>query len=270
MKGIRVDPATRTAVAQPGLWWRDYDRETQAFGLASPGGEISDTGIAGLTLGGGIGWLSRMHGLACDNLTAADVVTADGALVRASTTENSDLFWGLRGGGGNFGIVTSFEYRLHELGPMLAGMLVYTLDQAADALAFAQELASAAPREVSLEPVLLTAPPLPFLPESLHGKPVLALVVAYVGEVAAGERALERLRAYGRPAVDLIQPMPYTALQSMFDEGAPRGALWYVKSEWLRPLDAAAIETLVAATAEMPSAEAQIPLRLMGDPGRPG
>jgi FAD/FMN-containing dehydrogenase len=264
MKGIRVDPDTRRAVAQPGLWWGEYDRATQAFGLASPGGEISDTGVAGLTLGGGIGWLSRLYGLACDNLVAADVLTAEGDLVRASDEENPDLFWGLRGGGGNFGIVTSLEFALHEVGPITGGMVVYPLELADDVLAAIQAFAADASPAFSLDVALIVAPPAPFLPESLHGRPALAVVPAWIGPLDEGEQALRSLRQVGPPAADLVEPIPYLGLQSMFDDFAPRGARYYVKSEWLQPLGADARRALVDAAASITSPGSQILLRLMG------
>ncbi|HXG63467.1 MAG TPA: FAD-binding oxidoreductase, partial [Blastocatellia bacterium] len=208
MKGMRVDPARRTARAQPGLRLGDFDRETQAFGLATTMGIVSDTGLAGLTLGGGVGWLNGKYGLACDNLLAADVVTADGRFLTASASENEDLFWGLRGGSGNFGIVTSFEYQLHEVGPVLGGMVLYELGKAKEVLRFYDEFAHACPDELSLAALCVTAP---------DGNRVIAIAACYCGPLAEGERALAPLRGFDTPLADLIQPMSYVQMQSFFD-----------------------------------------------------
>jgi FAD/FMN-containing dehydrogenase len=202
MKGIRVDPGKRTARAEGGTRWGEFDRETQAFGLATTGGTNSDTGIAGLTLGGGLGWLAGKYGLACDNLLAADVVTADGRLLTASASENEDLFWGLRGGSGNFGIVTSFEYRLHRVGPLLAGMVVHPFERARDVLRLYSDFSRGIPDEVNTIGALLTAP---------EGFRVAAIAVCYNGPLEEGEKVLRPLREFGPPLVDQIGPMPYTA-----------------------------------------------------------
>jgi FAD/FMN-containing dehydrogenase len=188
MKGIRVDPAGRTVRAEPGLTIGEFDRETQAFGLATTMGVISTTGIAGLTLGGGMGWLIGEHGLACDNVTAMDVVTADGRLVTASNRDNEDLFWGMRGGGGNFGIVTSFEYRLHEVGPVLGGGVLYPVDKARDVLHFYRDFAATSPNELSTQIGRLT---------TLDGIPVIGVAGCYCGSLAEGEKALAPLRGFG-------------------------------------------------------------------------
>jgi FAD/FMN-containing dehydrogenase len=264
MKGVHVNPASRTAIAQPGLTWGELDHETQAFGLAVTGGEVSDTGIAGLTLGGGIGWLRRAHGLTSDNLLSVDLVTADGRLLHVSPDENEELYWGVRGGGGNFGVVTLFEYRLHPVGPLLAGMLLYPLDQAGDALRFTRDFAAEAPDEVVITIAFITAPPAPFVPEALHGQPTLAVVPCYVGELEDGERALAPLRAYGPPAADLVEPTPYVVLQRLIDETYPPGRHIYVKSEWLRTLDDAAIDVAVEAAGTFLGPLTQILLHQMG------
>ena len=206
MKGMRVDPVSRTSRAQPGLTWFDYDVETQAFGLASPGGTVSDTGIAGLTLGGGIGWLSGKHGLACDNLLSVDIVTADGQFRTASATENEDLFWGVRGGGGNFGVVTSFEYQLHPVGPVLAGLLVYSFDKAKETLKFYRDFSGSIPDEMNTLGGLMTLP---------DGTRAVGVLACYNGPIEAGERALRPLREFGPPLSDEIKPMAYTYLQTM-------------------------------------------------------
>jgi FAD/FMN-containing dehydrogenase len=245
MKGVHVDPAERTARAQAGLLWGDFDRETQAFGLAATGGIISHTGIAGLTLGGGLGWLMRKHGLAADNVLSADVVTADGELVRASARENSDLFWGLRGGGGNFGVVTSFQYGLHSVGPtVLAGVLLYPAAKAREVLHAYRNFIAKAPNELTTIVVLRMAPPAPFIPESLHGQPVVVIAACYAGPVDEGERVIGPLRRFGAPLVDFIHPTPYVSHQSLFDPTAPHGLGYYWKSEFVPSLSDALIETL--------------------------
>jgi FAD/FMN-containing dehydrogenase len=245
MKGIRVDPAARTAQAEGGLTWSEFDHETQAFGLATTGGLISTTGIAGFTLGGGIGWLMRAHGLTCDNLISADVVTADGELVHASADENQELFWGLRGGGGNFGVVTNFEYRLHPVGPVLmAGPVFYAGDRAEEILRFYREYTRDLPDEATTLVNLATAPPAPFLPEEIHGKLVCVLVGVYAGPVAEGERVLAPLRELGDPVADLMGPIPYVAMQSLLDALYPSGASNYFKAGYMEELSDASIATL--------------------------
>ncbi len=245
MKGMFVDPAARTARAQAGLLWGEFDRETQAFGLAAPGGIISHTGIAGLTLGGGLGWLMRRHGLAADNVQSADVVTADGEYLRASDEEHPDLFWGLRGGGGNFGVVTSFEYRLHNVGPtVLAGVMLHHAAKAREVLRFYRDFIESAPNELTTIVVLRMAPPAPFFPPSVHGQPVVVIGACYAGSVDEGERVIAPLRRFGEPLVDLIQPTPYVSHQSLFDPTAPHGLGYYWKSEYVPLLSDALIDTL--------------------------
>ena len=246
MKGIRVDPAARTARAEAGVLWGELDRETQHFGLATVGGIVTHTGIAGLTLGGGIGWLMRKHGATVDNLLSADVVTAQGEIVTASEEENRDLFWAIRGGGGNFGIVTSFEYRLHPVGPIvLGGPVFHRLEDAPEVLRFYRELIAAAPDELTTIFDLSVAPPLPFLPEEVHYKPIVMVGVCYAGSPEEGAEVVRPLKQFGRPIVDLLEPKPYTALQSMFDPLVPHGWHRYWKSVELPPLSDAAIDTLV-------------------------
>jgi FAD/FMN-containing dehydrogenase len=254
LKGVRVDPVARTARAQPGVTWGLFDRETQVFGLATTGGLVSTTGIAGLTLGGGIGWLARKHGTACDNLLSADVVTADGSVVTASATENPELFWGLQGGGGNFGVVTSLEYRLHPVGPhVLAGPVFHAGAHAADVLRFFRDYVATAPDELTVVASFMTAPVAPFLPPDAHETLVVALAVCYAGDLAEGERVLRPLRGFGRPLADLIAPTPYTALQRMSDEGYPSGLRNYWKSSYVDELSDAAIDTVVEHATRMPS-----------------
>jgi FAD/FMN-containing dehydrogenase len=246
MKGIRVDPDGMRVIAQAGVTWRELDHETQAFGLAVTGGLISSTGIAGFALGGGIGWLMRKHGLTCDNLVAADVVTADGRLVRASETENSELFWGLRGGGGNFGIVTSFQFRLHRVGPtILAGPIFFPGDQAAQILRGFRSYAAAAPEEMTALVNLTTAPPLPFLPADVHGKKVVAVIGVHAGPADAGRDHAAVLRGLGTPIADLLGPMPYTTMQSLLDPLYEPGARNHFKAGYLNALSDDVIENLV-------------------------
>jgi FAD/FMN-containing dehydrogenase len=246
MKGVRVDPARLLARAGGGALWGEYDRETQAFGLATPGGRITTTGVGGFTIGGGYGWLSTKYGLTCDNLVSADVVTADGRLLTASEDENEELFWGLRGGGGNFGVVTSFEFRVHPVGPMIfGGLLAFELDRAAEALAHWRDLVGDdAPDEVCTEAVLMTAPPEEFVPVHLHGKPAFGLAVCWCGDLEAGADYVQPLRDLA-PTVDLLGPMPYRALQAMFDPFAPPGWRSYWRGEHLAGLSDEAIATFV-------------------------
>ena len=236
MKGIHVDPLARTAWAQPGLLWQDFDHETQAFGLATTGGVVGETGIAGLTLGGGVGWLVRKYGLACDNLLAVDVVTADGRLRRATSDEHRDLFWALRGGGGNFGVVTAFQYRLHEVSTVLAGLVIHPRSAARDLIRFHRDFVTAAPEELTSYVGLLTAP---------DGQPVVATASCYCGDLAEGERVLRPLRGWGAPLVDDMKPMPYTAMQGVFGPAFPWGNRNYWKSSFLRALPDAAVDLLV-------------------------
>ena len=234
MRAVHVDVAARTARAQGGTTWHDFDHETQAFGLATTGGLVSTTGLGGFTLGGGIGHLARTHGLTCDNLIAADVVTADGTLVRASADENRDLFWALRGGGGNFGIVTSFEYRLHQHGPMMyAGPIFYPGESTADLLALYEEWTANQPPEVNSLLALAPAPPLPFLPPEVHGKPIAIVACCYAGAIEDGERFYKPLKEFGPPLADLVGPMPYVALQSLLDPLWGPGVANYFRSGFL-------------------------------------
>ena len=257
MRGVRVDPARRTARAEPGVLLGGFDAATQAHGLATTMGVNSDTGIAGLTLGGGLGRLGRSVGLACDNLLAAEVVLADGRLVRASEEENPDLLWGLRGGGGNFGIVTAFEYRLHPLGPtVLGGMLLWDWSAARDAMRHYAAFCAAAPDEVDALGVLLTAP---------DGAPMFAVSAFCAGPVGRGEVALRPLREGGpRPAQDLVGPVAYTALQASADGLFPRGRRYHWKSHFLPGLEDAAIDTLLGLFARVPSPMSVLGLQQAG------
>jgi FAD/FMN-containing dehydrogenase len=247
MKGIRVDPTGRQAVAQPGLTWSEFDHETQAFGLAVTGGLVSSTGIAGFTLGGGFGWLLRRCGLTCDNLLSADVVTGDGQLVTASEDEHAELFWALRGGGGNFGVVTSLEYRLHPVGPLVfAGAVFYAAADAAQVLRGWRDLAASMPDELTTLANILVAPPVPFLPEAVHGKLVIGILGVYAGPVQDGERAAQPLRTLAEPIADLMGPMPYTAMQHLLDPLWTAGAQNYFTAALLDQLADETIDTLLA------------------------
>ncbi len=265
MRTIEVDPDRRLATAGAGVVWREFDRATQEHGLAVTGGEVSDTGIAGLTLGGGFGWLKRTCGLACDSLVAAEVVTAEGQVVRASEHEHPDLFWALRGGGGNFGVVTRFTYRLHPVGPMMyGGAVIHPGERAGDVLRFMRELSTEVSDEVSLMTALVVAPPSPEFPPSLQGQPIAVLGACYVGDLAAGEEALRPVREFGPPAADLLGPIPYVALQQLIDAATPRGLQYYVKSEWLAGLPDVVVDGLVAHHASRTSPLHQILVHQMG------
>lgn len=246
MKSITVDPTARTARAQAGVLWGELDRSAQAFGLATTGGTMSRTGISGLTLGGGIGWLMRRHGLTIDNLQSVEVVTAEGKILTASQREHADLFWAVRGGGGNFGVVTSFTYRLHPVGPeVLAGPVIWALEDAPEILRRYREFTEAAPRAVNTIVGLRKAPPAPFLPVELHHRPICMVAMLWVGDPTEGEKALAPMRSAGRPLLDLVAVRAYTDLQTMFDAGAPDGWHYYWKSAVLGTLDDPTIDTIV-------------------------
>lgn len=246
MKGVRIDPARRTAHANAGVTWGEFDRETQLFGLATPGGRVTTTGLGGFTLGGGYGWISPMFGLTCDNLLSADVVTAEGRLVTASEHENADLFWGLRGAGANFGVVTSFEYRLHPLGPMvMGGLLMHPIDRGQEVALAYRDWVETAPEELATALAVLMAPPAPFVPEQLRGKPVFVIVVLYAGPIDEAEAVVEPLKRLGPPVLDLVQPMPYTAFQALLDPGAPWGLHVYSRGMHLRSLSDGVIDTVL-------------------------
>jgi FAD/FMN-containing dehydrogenase len=237
MRGVRVDSTEHRAWVQGGALWGDVDHETQAHGLATTGGIVSHTGVAGLTLGGGVGWLMRKHGLTVDNLLAADVVTADGRLLRASEDEHPDLFWALRGGGGNFGVVTSFEFRLHPVGPtVLAGPILWNAADAGEVLRFYRDFVRDAPDELGTVARFGTAPPLPVIPEDLHWRPVLIVGNCYAGPIEDGEQVLHPLRAYRTPLVDLVGPKPYVGFQSALDSTVVHGWNYYWKSTHLPEL----------------------------------
>ena len=245
MKGIRVDPARGTARAEAGMTWAEFDAETQAFGLATTGGVVSSTGIAGLTLGGGIGWLGRTYGLSADNLLSADIVTADGQLRTLSAEENADLFWAIRGGGGNFGVVTSFEYQLHPVGPMVfAGLLVWPRPMAREVLRGYREFTQGVPEYASAYAGLGTLP---------DGTPVVIVIGFHNGQTEEGEALFAPLRRLGPPVADMMQSMPYTAAQQMLDALNPPGNRVYWKSQILRNIDDDVLDTIIDQGASMPS-----------------
>jgi FAD/FMN-containing dehydrogenase len=247
MKGVRVDPVTRTARANAGVTWGEFDRETQLFGLATPGGRVTTTGLGGFTLGGGYGWISPRFGLTCDNLISADLVTADGRLVTASEQENADLFWGLRGAGANFGVVTSYEFQLHSLGPIvIGGLLLHPIEQGQEVARAYRDYVDSAPDELATAIAVLMAPPAPFVPEHLQGKPILGIVVLYAGAVEEAEAVVVPLKRLGPPAVDLVQPMPYTAFQALLDHSAPWGLNVFTRALHLQALSDGAIDAVVA------------------------
>jgi FAD/FMN-containing dehydrogenase len=269
MRGVRVDLATQTVRCGGGATWGDVDRETQAFGLAAPGGVVSTTGVAGLTLGGGLGWLRRKHGLSCDNLVSADIVTADGQLRTASESENAELFWGLRGGGGNFGVVTSFEFRLHPVGPLVCLCApFYAAEDPEDAkrvVRFWRDWAATALDGVSGELLFWTVPPAPDFPEAAHGRRVVALPAVSIGPLEAAEEMLRPLRELGTPIADLSGPIPGVYLQAAFDGLFPKGQLQcYWKSLYLDGLGDEVIEAIVPRAVERPSESCLVAIWQLG------
>jgi FAD/FMN-containing dehydrogenase len=259
MKSVRVDPDTRRMWVEPGATLADVDRETQAFGLAVPTGINSTTGIAGLTLGGGFGWITRKYGLTIDSLISADVVTADGSLLHANARENPDLFWALRGGGGNFGIVTAFEFQLHPVGPeVLAGLVIHPFDNAEALLRDYRRIVAAAPDELTCWVVLRQAPPLPFLPAEWHGREIMALAMCYCGTIEDGQKATRELRSLGQPVADVVGPTPFAAWQQAFDPLLTPGARNYWKSHDFIELSDAAIGLVTGAVRALPGPECEI------------
>ena len=257
MNAVRVDRAAGTVRVEGGATWGVVDREAQAFGLVAPGGVVSDTGVGGLTLGGGIGWVRNKYGLSCDNLVSADVVTADGQLVTAGASENADLYWGLRGGGGNFGIVTSFEFQLHPLGPeVMVAIPIYALEDAGTVLRQWREFAASAPDEVTTAAIAWTVPSdPPGLPEPVVGRQVLITAAVYAGPVAEGERVLQPLREFSTPIIDISSPMPFQAIQAAFDPffGVKGATHSYWKSLYLKEMTDEVIDAIVARALNRPT-----------------
>jgi FAD/FMN-containing dehydrogenase len=265
MNSVRVDPEAQTARVEPGVVLAELDHETQQFGLATPVGYNSTTGITGLTLGGGFGWLSRKHGLTVDNLLSADVVTAEGKLVHASEDQNEGLFWGLRGGGGNFGIVTSLEFELHEVGPtVLSGPIVHPFEDAESVLSEYRELAAEASNDTTVWFVIRHAPPMPFVPEEWHGEKVLILATFYAGEMSDGEEALQPFRDIGDPIVDAVGPHPYAGWQQAFDGLNPEGMRNYWKSHNFAEFTDGMIETFVEYGETIPTEATEIACAQLG------
>jgi FAD/FMN-containing dehydrogenase len=265
MRSVWVDAMNGRARVGPGATLGDFDREAQAFGWATPLGIKSTTGVAGLTLGGGFGWLSRKYGLTVDNLLSTDMVTADGDLLRASESDNADLFWALRGGGGNFGVVTSFEFRLHRVGPdLLSGLIVFPFEQASDVLKGYRDFVAQAPDELSVWAVLRKAPPLPFLPADVHGREVLVLALLYAGIPEEGRRLIEPLRRLGTAAGEAVGVQPFVAWQSAFDPLLRPGARNYWKSHDFADLADPAIEQIVRYAGELPSPQCEIFVASLG------
>jgi FAD/FMN-containing dehydrogenase len=254
MRGVIVDPQRKVAHAQIGCLLYDMDRETQIYGLAAVLGFVSTTGIAGLTLGGGFGYLTRRWGWTSDTVTGMNLVTAEGRLVRANNEENQDLFWGLRGGGGNFGVVTEIDYNLYPVGPEIVGGLVaWHASEAPKVLDFYQKLVRQAPPELTLIALMRLAPPAPWLPKDIHGKPIVALLTCYSGNLADGDKVVAPIKAFGKPVGDILIHRPYTQLQSLFDSGNPKGRRYYQKSEYLPGIEPVLCEKVIAHAARIPS-----------------
>lgn len=259
MQSVRIDPAARRAYVEPGCTLHDFDHEAQAFGLATPLGINSTTGVAGLTLGGGFGWLSRRFGMSIDNLISADVVTADSQLLHCDADTHDDLFWAIRGGGGNFGAVTMFEFQLHPVGPdIYGGLVVFPIDQARDALVKYRTAAENWPKELTVWSVARFAPPLPFLPTDVHGKPIIAFAVCYTGPIENGPNAVDEVRRFGTPYGEHLGPMPYTAWQQAFDPLLAPGARNYWKSHNLAGIDDGLIDAFLEAIGNLPSPQCEI------------
>ncbi|MFT2010705.1 FAD-dependent oxidoreductase [Pontibacter sp. 13R65] len=265
MRSVRIDPVTRTARVDPGCRLLDFDHEAQAFGLATPLGINSTTGIGGLTLGGGFGWLSRRYGMTIDNLLSVDMVTAGGQVITASQDNYSDMFWAIRGGGGNFGVVTSFKFKLHPVGPeVLSGLIVHPLEDAKKVLQFYREFTAGLPDEASVWVVIRKAPPLPFLPEEWHGKEVVVLAAFYEGDISVGRAVLDPLRGFGNPIADVVGSHPYLVWQQAFDPLLTAGARNYWKSHNFAELTDEAIDTLLSYAHQLPSPHSEIFIAQVG------
>jgi UDP-N-acetylenolpyruvoylglucosamine reductase len=255
MKSVKVDPEQQAADVETGATWSEFDAACQQYGLTTTGGIVSTTGVAGLTLGGGVGWLVRKHGLSCDNLVSAEMVTAEGAVIKTSVNENQELFWGLRGGGGNFGIVTSMRFRLHPVNTVLGGMIIHPRDNAKEVIQFHREFMKTAPEELTLYTGLMTSP---------DGIPVVAHVGCYAGDLEQGEAVLKPLRAFGSPVADLMAPIPYAQMQTLLDAAVPHGNRYYWKSNFLEELSDEAIDVIISFAASVPSPFSAIILEYYG------
>lgn len=265
MDSVEVDPDAQVARVGPGVTWAEFDKQAQEFGLATTGATVSSVGVAGYTLGGGTGHLARTYGLAVDNLRAAEIVIADGEVVRASKDEHPDLFWAIRGGSGNFGIVTEFEFDLHPVGPeVLAGQIIYPFEDAPEVLRHYRTFMNEAPSELNCYAFVIPIPPLPAFPEEIHGDPAVDLVAAYSGDIDAGEGVLASLRNVGDPIMDGIRPQPYTEFQQAFDDGAPKGGRWYSKALYLDELTEDAIDAFISATDPLKGPMTMVYLEPMG------
>jgi FAD/FMN-containing dehydrogenase len=264
LRHVAVNSDLQIATVQGGATWRDVDGATAIDGLATTGGLVSSTGVGGFTLGGGAGWLMRKHGLACDNLRAAGIVLADGRFIRASADEHPDLYWGLRGGGGGLGVVTSFEFQLHPLRQVLAGLIVHPAERALEALHTFRDFAVNAPDEFCGIAVIAHGPPLPFIDAAWHGRPVVMFAVCWSGALAAGEQALKPLRGYGQPVVDHVAPMAYAQWQQLQDPAAPRGHYYYWKTANYAALSGSTLGDLAAAADHLPTMRSEIHVQHMG------
>jgi FAD/FMN-containing dehydrogenase len=265
MKGVAIDPDKRTARVQAGVLLGELDRETQALGLAVPAGIVTHTGVAGLTLGGGIGWLQRKYGLTVDQLLSVDLVTAGGELVRADAEENADLFWGIRGAGGNFGVVTEFEFRLNPLGPtVLAGPVVWDMKDSPDVLRFYREWIAEVPDELTTIVLHRRAPAMPAIPAEMHGKPVVMVACCYAGPVEEGERVLRPLKQFGTPLLDMCVPKPFVAHQAAFDATYPHGRWYYMQSRDVAELTDRVIDVVVDHATRIESPHSGIPMFQLG------
>lgn len=263
MRAVTVDPARRVAIVEPGARWADFDAATATYGLASTGGLISTTGVAGLTLGGGIGWLQRKYGLACDNLLAAELLTAGGETVHVSSEERPDLLWGLRGGGGNFGVVSKFELAVHPVGTVLGGLMLFDFEDAERVLHAFRDWTAELPDEASMLAAIMTAPPEPFVPPHLVGRKAVAVMGCWCGDLEDGDRQLAPMRSL-KPAADVFGPMPYPALQGMLDGAAPPGMRNYFRGGYLSELSDPVIAELLAHGARLSSPMSAIHLHQMG------
>ena len=264
MKDIAIDPERRVARVQPGLTWAEYAVEANKYGLATSSGDVGSVGVGGLIMGGGIGWMVRKHGLTIDHLISVDLVTADGRFVTASADENPELFWAVRGGGGNFGIATSFELQLHPAGTILGGAVFYSGADGKQVLREYARYANEAPDELSTQALMLTAPPLPFIPQELHGTPVILVVIAYNGDLQEGERVVAPLRSLATPIADFVGPMPYPAMFEIYEEATIRGRGEEVRSTYLDSVDDALIDTILEHFSQASSPLNAVQWRVLG------